>query len=145
MLDPKPFLRVLEAESEAIKARGERAASRGVAYAVAGVAFVVAYVFAMLALQSYLAWYLGPAGAWAVVAAITALIAGVILFVTDNPRQRRRIQVAELQAQKARLESEVEIVRLKAQVESLRQMASLPAGEKAALIASYLLRRFQDR
>lgn len=145
MLDPKPFLRVLEAETEAIKARGERAAFRGATYAVAGVAFVIAYVFAMLALQSYLAWYLGPAGAWAVVAAITALIAGAVLLVADNPRQRRRLQLAELQAQKARLESEVEIARLRAQVESLRQLASLPAGEKAMLIADYLLRKFQNR
>lgn len=145
MLDPKPFLRVLEAETEAIKARGERAASRGVAWAVAGAVFAIAYVFAMLALQSYLAWYIGPPAAWAVVAAITAAIAGAVLLAANNPRQRRRVQLAELQAQKARLESEVELARLRAQIECLRRAAELPAGEKAALIASYLLRKFQDR
>ena len=145
MLDPKPFLRVLEAETEAIKARGERAASRSVAYIVAGAVFAIAYVFAMLALQSYLAWHIGPPGAWAVVAAVTAVIAGIVLLVSNDPQQRRRIQLAELQAQKAKLESEVELARLKAQVETLRRAAELPAGEKAALIAAYLLRKFQDR
>ncbi|MEX1306357.1 MAG: hypothetical protein WEA84_14470 [Rhodovibrionaceae bacterium] len=144
MIDLKPFLRVLDAETLAMKLRGERAASRGVAYTAAGVAFVIAYVFAMLALQSYLAWYIGPPAAWAVVAAITALLAGGILLFSKNPRQQQRLELAELQAEKAKLESEVELARLRAQLESLRRMAALPATEKAALIGSYLFRRFRN-
>lgn len=144
MIDLKPFLRVLDAETLAMKLRGERAASRGVTYTAAGAAFAVAYVFAMLALQSYLAWHIGPPGAWAVVAAITALIGGGILLFGRNTRQRQRLELVELQAEKAKLESEVELARLRAQLESLRRLAALPAGEKAALIGSYLLRRFRD-
>lgn len=145
MLDPKPFLRVLESEAEVIKARGEQLASRSVAWAIAGVAFLVAYVFAMLALQSYLAWYIGPPAAWAVIAAITAVAGGVALLVCHDPQRKRRLLLAELQAEKAKLETEVELAQMRAQVESLRRLAALPTGEKAAIIASYLFRKLQDR
>jgi type VI protein secretion system component VasK len=145
MLDPKPFLRVLDREAEVMKARGERMASLGVAWAIAGVAFVIAYVFAMFALQNYLAWYIGPPAAWAVVAAVTAVIGGAVLLICHDPRQKRRLQLAELQAEKAKLETEVELARIRAQIESLRRLAALPAGEKAAIVASYLLRKLQDR
>lgn len=144
MIDLKPFLRVLESETLAVRLRGERTVSRVLAYMAAGAASVIAYVFAMLALQSYLAWYIGPPAAWAAVAAITALAAGAILLLGKNPRQQQLLQIAELQAEKAKLESEVELARLRAQLEGLRQIAALPAGEKAALIGSYLFRRFRN-
>ena len=114
MLDPKPFLRVLDSEAEVVKARGEQMVARGVAWALAGVAFLVAYVFAMFALQNYLAWYIGPPAAWAAVSAITALVGGVVLLVSHNPQRKRRLQLAELQAQKAKLETEVELVQIQA-------------------------------
>ncbi len=144
MLDLRPFLRVLDAETLVMKARGERAASRGMALAAAGVAFVIAYIFAMLALQSYLTRFIEPAGAWAAVAAITALLAGGIVLFCNSARQSRQLQLAELQAQKAKMESELELARIKAQLDYLRRLAELPAGDKAALLGSYLLRKLRD-
>lgn len=145
MLDPKPFLRVLDSEAEVMKARGEHVAARGAAWALAGVAFLIAYVFAMVALQTYLAWHVGPAGAWAIVSAITAVVGGVVLLVAHNPQRKRRVQLAELQAQKAKLETEVELVQIQAQIEGLRRIAALPASEKAFMLASYLIRKLQER